>query len=166
VLTTRKPSREREVVCVLCDTPFLTRHSQGKYCSPECRRNGERSSWNKYGNKNKKQRSEYHRKLYERNKEKVLKRTSEYSKTERGKEAIRISGINQREKHPEKYRARMEVLKAKRKGTLIKQPCEICGDNKVEAHHEDYSKPLEIKWLCTKHHKQRHKELREMGVSL
>ena len=40
-------------------------------------------------------------------------------------------------------------------GRLIKQPCEVCGDTNVEAHHKDYTKPLEINWLCIPHHNER-----------
>jgi hypothetical protein len=46
------------------------------------------------------------------------------------------------------------------KGNLTAQPCERCGTTeRVEAHHEDYSKPLDVMWLCSIHHKARHKEL-------
>lgn len=41
-------------------------------------------------------------------------------------------------------------------GTMVRLPCEVCGDPKSHAHHEDYSKPLEVKWLCAKHHKEIH----------
>lgn len=37
-------------------------------------------------------------------------------------------------------------------GLLEKNPCEVCGETKVEAHHNDYSKPLEVQWLCKRHH--------------
>jgi len=55
---------------------------------------------------------------------------------------------------PERNRARTAVLKAK----LKKQPCEYpnCGKLKTEAHHFDYSKPLEVNWLCKKHHAEFH----------
>lgn len=36
------------------------------------------------------------------------------------------------------------------------QPCEICGDDHSEAHHDDYAKAQEVMWLCRKHHMQRH----------
>ncbi len=57
-----------------------------------------------------------------------------------------------RELHPEQNLARMRVYVAKRNGTLIQLPCEECGSKKTETHHEDYSKPLDVIWLCKKHH--------------
>lgn len=44
-----------------------------------------------------------------------------------------------------------------RRGKLIKQLCIKCGSNKVEMHHEDYAKPLNIVWLCRKCHLLLHK---------
>ncbi len=62
-----------------------------------------------------------------------------------------------RRRNPEKYLAHNAVTLALRNGLLVKQPCEICGVIKgVEAHHEDYSKPLEVTWLCKKHHIELH----------
>lgn len=58
---------------------------------------------------------------------------------------------------PDKYKANSAVGNAVRDGRLIKKPCEVCGtEEKVEAHHEDYSKPLDVMWLCFKHHRERH----------
>lgn len=48
-----------------------------------------------------------------------------------------------------------------RDGRLIKKPCNVCKSEKVEAHHDDYEKPLKVKWLCGKHHAEHHKKLRE-----
>jgi len=56
-------------------------------------------------------------------------------------------------KHPERPAAALAVSNAVRDGRLVKQPCEFCGALKVEAHHDDYTKPLEVRWLCNKHHK-------------
>lgn len=39
---------------------------------------------------------------------------------------------------------------------LVKQPCEVCGEGVADAHHDDYSKPLEVRWLCRAHHGQWH----------
>ena len=57
--------------------------------------------------------------------------------------------------------AHIAVAKAIRNGLLVRMPCVRCGKEKTEAHHEDYDKPLEVMWLCTPCHKQRHKELKE-----
>jgi hypothetical protein len=44
----------RDVVCVECSGIFQTRHSQGRYCSDECRRKGHRAGWDKYAAKREK----------------------------------------------------------------------------------------------------------------
>lgn len=44
-----------------------------------------------------------------------------------------------------------------RRGKVKKGPCEVCGSKAVEAHHDDYDKPLEVRWLCKKHHRAHHK---------
>ena len=41
-------------------------------------------------------------------------------------------------------------------GSLVRLPCLICG-NESEAHHPDYSRPLDVVWLCSSHHKEAHK---------
>lgn len=51
----------------------------------------------------------------------------------------------------------MRTRYAIRSGQLVKQPCQVCGDPKSQAHHDDYSKPLEVQWLCSKHHGERHR---------
>ncbi len=61
-----------------------------------------------------------------------------------------------RERHPDKYRARNMVSNAIRDGVLARQPCEVCGNPKSQAHHEDYSKPLDVRWLCFTHHREAH----------
>ena|SRR3990167_2795851 len=62
-------------------------------------------------------------------------------------------------KYPHKYRAHRLVLDAVRTGLLIRRPCEGCGEKRSQAHHEDYSKPLEIIWLCQECHSLRHKNV-------
>lgn len=51
-----------------------------------------------------------------------------------------------------------------RRGLLIKKPCEICGEKKVEAHHDDYNKEYSVRWLCFKHHREHHKKERMMKM--
>lgn len=61
-----------------------------------------------------------------------------------------------RDRYPHKRAAHIAVGNAIRQGRLVKQPCEVCGDSNVDAHHDDYSKPLEVRWLCRKHHLMEH----------
>jgi len=64
-----------------------------------------------------------------------------------------------RAKYPNKYKAHMIVQNAIRSGKLFKEPCEICGIKEtINAHHNDYLKPLNIRWLCSAHHHQWHTE--------
>jgi transcription elongation factor Elf1 len=122
---------------------------------------GEKISWRKYGRKNRKQRRLYYRQFYEAHKEEITKRISLYQQSPAGKQAQHNSGINQRQKSPEKYQARYKVKLALHNGLLTKLPCQFCGIKKVEAHHLDYSKPLDIIWLCSNCHKLLHKELKK-----
>ena len=57
------------------------------------------------------------------------------------------------ERYPEKDRARRAVKHAVKSGKLVKTPCELCGNEKVVAHHDDYSKPLEVRWVCRHCHR-------------
>ena len=60
---------------------------------------------------------------------------------------------------PKKVTARKLANQAARRGYITKAPCEICGAAKVEAHHDDYDKPYEVRWLCIKHHREVHKSV-------
>ncbi len=70
------------------------------------------------------------------------------------REREKVYNKRRRERHPEKYKARAAVGNALRDGRLTKKPCENCGDPKVQAHHEDYARPLDVKWLCFKCHRE------------
>lgn len=51
-----------------------------------------------------------------------------------------------------------------KRGEVQKSNCIRCGKSEgVVAHHEDYSKPLEVMWLCRFHHRERHKEIANAG---
>lgn len=61
-----------------------------------------------------------------------------------------------------KVRARDIMTMAVLNGKLKRMPCEVCGSTKrIHGHHEDYSKPLEVKWLCALHHQERHTEIKK-----
>lgn len=66
-------------------------------------------------------------------------------------------------KYPQKYEARKQATSAVKTGRIIRKPCEVCGATNSHGHHDDYSKPLELMWLCPKHHFARHVELRRQA---
>jgi hypothetical protein len=64
--------------------------------------------------------------------------------------------------NPEKRRAHKIVEGALIRGDIERKPCAVCGSDKSQAHHDDYSKPLDVMWICAPHHRQRHRELKDM----
>lgn len=58
----------------------------------------------------------------------------------------------------EKAKARELLKYAVKTGKVKKLPCCECGASQVEAHHADYSKPLDVVWLCPKHHRYAHRK--------
>jgi len=82
---------------------------------------------------------------YDRNRAKLPHRRAQIAKaSKRWKEA-----------NPEGYRAHYTLTNAVRDGKIERQPCEICGEE-AHAHHPDYSKPLDVVWLCPTHHARLH----------
>ena len=105
-----------------------------------------------------------HVREYDRNRYYNDPNRQEYAKNQRrlwfqnNKEKGRKQRKNWRERYPEKRAAHVIVGNALRSKKLQKTPCVVCGNFKSEAHHEDYSKPLEVIWLCRKHHMERHRQ--------
>jgi len=88
-----------------------------------------------------------------------LERIRSYDRT-RSSNPQRISAqvkttATYRAKYPQRSKANAIVNRATRKGILKKQPCWVCGADAI-AHHPDYSRPLDVVWLCQPHHKQTH----------
>lgn len=54
--------------------------------------------------------------------------------------------------------ASVKVLNALVAGKIKKYPCEVCGAEPAEAHHDDYNRPLDVRWLCKQHHTEWHKK--------
>ncbi len=76
--------------------------------------------------------------------------------TERRQECLIRRQRRYRNDNPVKTAARAAVNRSVRSGALKKKPCEVCGAAKVDAHHDDYTKPLDVRWLCRKHHLELH----------
>lgn len=60
-------------------------------------------------------------------------------------------------KNPLKHRAHKRIEQLIYRGYWKRGDCEACGKPKAEAHHDDYTKPLEVRWLCSKHHREHHR---------
>ena len=63
---------------------------------------------------------------------------------------------NNRKKPKDQGVAHTRVWSAIKRGAVLRQPCEVCGGHGV-AHHDDYGRPLDIRWLCVQHHADWHR---------
>lgn len=65
-----------------------------------------------------------------------------------------------RANNPKKYKAHQAIHSATRNGIIVKlDECELCSSSLgIEGHHDDYDKPLEVRWLCSKCHPIWHAE--------
>lgn len=110
---------------------------------------------------------EYQRKWADAHREQIRECGRRYSRSEQGKlkkkqyyeshkQAFFERAKENRSLHPDERKARQMVSTYLMRGKIKKSPCEICGNPKADAHHDDYNKPLEIRWLCRKHHAEWH----------
>lgn len=88
-----------------------------------------------------------------------VKSREEWAKTEKGLIGVRRRGLRYYYKNRKKCSAINKVNCAIRDGKLTKGSCRVCNKNegRIEGHHNDYSKPLDVIWLCHKHHRYHHK---------
>jgi hypothetical protein len=95
----------------------------------------------------------YKRDFYSKNRDRIVSNRRAYYKVHRKEILDYVSSYFK--KYPGRRRAINMVSWAIATLKLIPAPCETCG-KKAEAHHDDYSKPLEVRWLCRKHHRMWH----------
>ena len=89
--------------------------------------------------------------------ERRSEKNKKYASTDYGKAKRVELARKHRLRNPVKDAARRAVSRAIRAGGIVSQSCESCGDEKAHAHHDDYSKPLDVRWLCRAHHAEWHK---------
>lgn len=84
---------------------------------------------------------------------------SEYERlrnqSEKRKEKRREGRRKHDRRNPQKARARRMLTNAVKDGKIERKPCTFCGETKSQAHHEDYSKPLDVIWACFKCHREK-----------
>lgn len=91
-----------------------------------------------------------------RNRERVKAAQKRYNNTDHGKATTSAIHKRYHQKHPELRKAHRAVRIAIKNGHLRRQPCSVCGQPNAQAHHPDYTKPLEVIWLCPCHHMEAH----------
>lgn len=115
---------------------------------------------------------EQRRKYREKHKTIPGKRNEYYKEYRRkNKEIIKEKNKARRKKYygDLKWRARKDLENAiNRKEILKPSKCSNCKNTnkeaRIEGHHEDYSKPLVVLWLCTGCHRQADMTLKTKGV--
>jgi hypothetical protein len=93
-------------------------------------------------------------------------RAKKYRATEHGKARIYAAVYRSTAKHIDKQLARVKLNYYLRLGKVIKPDvCVKCNEvKKLEAHHDDYSKPLEVLWMCRPCHSDHHKWLTKQSL--
>lgn len=123
--------RKRETaVCVVCQNPFQVviselKRGKGKCCSISCRSALSARFRNQKGAAN---------------------------NNWKGGHGVPARKLRYKSANPEKHKAHLALTRAIRRGDLVRMPCEKCGALRVEGHHDDYSLPLVVRWLCKSHH--------------
>ena len=80
----------------------------------------------------------------------------------RDPEKVRVSDAARRPARKEapdyakKRYAHGQVQIALREARIERGACEVCGAPDAQAHHDDYDRPLDVRWLCTEHHAVEH----------
>ena len=88
-----------------------------------------------------------------------VKARKQYIQTDAGKQAKKRATDAYKKRHPMVYASHVITNNAIRDGKLFTTSvCSFCSStNKIEGHHDDYTKPLEVRWLCEKCHKEWHR---------
>ena len=112
---------------------------------------------------NKEKKKQYQKEYWHLNRENIKNYQQDYSQLNR--EKMRDKGNQYYRRNPEKHKARSMLNYAVRSGKIHKPLyCSCCDSDKhLEAHHTDYSKPLEVTWLCRTCHRELHSKIRDQS---
>lgn len=112
----------------------------------------------------------------ERNRERIKLKQREYRKrfklSEKGQlaeakyrrsSAKKAASKRWKKKNKAKTVAQNRLQRAVRSGRLVRQPCEACRKPNAFGHHDDYGKPLDVRWLCNLHHTEWHRNNKPKG---
>ena len=129
------------------------------YTRSERNREAQRERERRYVERNPERRAEIGRAYRERHPERARETKQAYY--ERNREAIVAKRHDYGERWPEKDYARSVVNNAITAGKMSRGACEVGVDcyGRIEAHHDDYDRPLDIRWLCQRHHELHHRSV-------
>lgn len=144
-----KHRKLKEKICKICGKSFYLRGSKAKTCSEECRKINIRINRNRnskiWVRRHPEKRKEITRQYSIKNKAILNKKSREWHKKnpQKGRESTK----RWRKANPEKRNAQARAQ------NNIKIPegqlCVLCNIKKaIDRHHEDYSKPLDVQFLC------------------
>lgn len=93
-------------------------------------------------------------------------RVRDYAKTDRGRKVNSRAKLNYIQRNRKIRSVHVITGNAIRDGKLVKQAYESCGTNSnIHAHHDDYNKPLIVRWLCAACHSDWHKHNQPLNAS-
>lgn len=153
------------LTCEICKEDYQAITTVSRVCSAKCRQKRYRLT-----SKGRSKVDEYNLNHYKRetvtrlccNCNRVFETTRKNKTFCSNQECIRkskyLAQVRSRSKNIKKHRARDIVIKRIKRGiSLTRQPCSVCGTLDAEAHHNDYNQPLDVIWLCKRHHTDVHR---------
>lgn len=143
-------------VCAVCDKEFPEDHFlPGKKTCQKCREYAKAYNKARYEQQHDRIKAMVTRRRIEHAEHVNALRKKRYQENPAYRESARRWAAN----HPERIRIRRnagkKVLQAIKNNTLIRpSTCEECGvmSSRIEAAHYDYSRPLDVRWLCRRCH--------------
>lgn len=153
-----------ESICERCDTAFVgAGHRGGRYCTRRCGKAAymaEVRAADPVAVRDKMR--EYRADPDNAERQRAWNRRAEGKR----RAAARARGENATPWDPIKDNARGAVHRAVLRGRIQPESCLFCGCLDTQAHHHDYSKPLDVTWLCARHHGLVHRQVDErIGVA-
>lgn len=87
---------------------------------------------------------------------------------EQNREMIKLSRSGEYAKYRAQNRARRAVMRAVNRGQMVREPCEVCGHEPAEGHHDSYAPEarMKVRWLCRQHHVDHHRLERETRIKV
>ena len=163
--------------CKVCGQtkPVTEYYKHAGYYGAKCKECAKAYS-REYERKHKEERIAYRKKYYAEHKEIMALKNKKWVENNREKHRQHCRKSNAahsdqrleylreyRRRHPDKYKATAKINHLIEDGKLTKpNSCEVCGNvGRVEAHHRDYSKPLDVVWCCKKCHYKLDEERRQ-----